>query len=72
MCDVCKKNNIDYRFLNGKKSVLTPSQFYQVQVGKVSVLRLCYIHDIELFHLGERRFLGQHKSIVPLLKARLT
>ena len=72
MCDVCKKNKIDYRFLNGKKSHLFPSQFYQIQVGKVSILRLCFLHDVELFHLGERRFLNQHKSVVPLLKSRLT
>jgi len=72
MCDVCKKNKIDYRFLNGKKSALSPAQFYQVQVGKTSVLRLCYLHDIELFRVGERRFLSQHRSVIPLLKSRLT
>ena len=72
MCDVCKKNNVDYRFINGRKNHLIPSQFYQVQVGKVSVLRLCYLHDIELFRLGERRFLSIHRSIIPLLRSRLT
>ena len=72
MCDVCKKNKRDYRFLNGKKDMLISSQFYQVQIGKVSVLRLCYSHDIELFKIGERRFINRHKSVVPLLKSRLT
>lgn len=73
MCDVCKKDKRDYRFLNGsKKSFLVSSQFYQVQIGKVSVLRLCYSHDVELFKVGERRFINKHQSVVPLLKSRLT
>lgn len=61
MCEICKSEGIDHRFRNGEdKSFLTTQQLYKVFKNSVAPVRLCYIHSIELFMLGERRFLQEH------------
>jgi hypothetical protein len=60
MCEVCKAEGDDYLFRNGPKKLLTTSNLYKVFKNAIAPIRLCHIHSIELFHLGERRFLHDH------------
>ncbi len=65
MCVVCELSGIDYSFLNGpKKSNLTTGKLYQVFDKKVAHFPICYIHAIELFCFGEKKFLIAHKELV--------
>ncbi len=57
MCDVCSMKGIDTKFVNGKDVGPTVAKFYRVFVGHVAVAQLCRLHDIQLFELGESRFL---------------
>jgi hypothetical protein len=59
MCDVCNTEGVDWRFANGDKK-LQKAAFYKVYVGQVASVSICHIHGIELFSLGERRFLQNH------------
>ncbi len=70
MCDICKVMGQDYKFVCGRKAKISRASMYQVLVGKVAELRLCYLHDIELFHLGERRFMMRHTRIAPVVRAQ--
>jgi len=70
MCDVCKVMGQDYKFLCGRKARICRASLFQVLVGKVAELKLCYLHDIELFHLGERRFMMRHARIGPVVRAQ--
>ncbi len=64
MCDVCVSEKIDWKFVNGSnKSELHPVKLYRVYKDKVAVLKLCHLHGIELFVLGETRFLQIHLSL---------
>ena len=60
MCEICKSEGQDYRFRNGDKAFLSTQQLYTVFKDSVAPVRLCYIHGIELFVLGEKRFLHEH------------
>ena len=64
MCDVCKLNGTDPKFLNGKKTTMRKSTLYRVLVGKIATVTLCHVHDIELFHLGEKRFVLEHVELL--------
>lgn len=68
MCDVCKIRGLDYKFLNGKKDWLKQNFLYKVLVGKTAKVKLCHLHDIELFHMGEKRFVMQHIELLRVLK----
>lgn len=63
MCDVCSVEGKDWKFMNGKHGNLVRSKLYNIYEGKVATLNLCLIHDIELFMLGENRFLEEHLSL---------
>lgn len=63
-CDVCAVRGLDSRFLNGNKTSLRKNHLYKVLVGKVATIKLCHIHDIELFHLGEKRFVMEHIELL--------
>ena len=60
MCEVCSAEGKNYRYLNGPKDIITSEQLYKVFRDSVATVRMCYIHSIELFMLGERRFLQEH------------
>ncbi|MGZ3787386.1 MAG: hypothetical protein ACXVLQ_02620 [Bacteriovorax sp.] len=60
MCEVCHAEGEDYLFRNGPKKVLTTNNLYKVFKNAVAPIKLCHIHSIELFHMGERRFLKEH------------
>ena len=60
MCDVCEARGLDWQFSNAGKDKLEKAKLFQVYKQKISVVKLCYIHSVELFRLGEKRFL-QHE-----------
>ncbi len=70
MCEVCKSEGSDYLFMNGPKKVLTSNNLYKVFKGAVAPVKLCHVHSIELFHLGERRFLKEHLTFARGLAMR--
>lgn len=70
MCEVCRAEGEDYLFKNGAKKMLSISNLYKVFKNAVAPVKLCRVHTIELFHLGERRFLQEHLSFARALAAR--
>ncbi|MEK6625993.1 MAG: hypothetical protein AABY86_13535 [Bdellovibrionota bacterium] len=69
-CDVCLAQGLDSHFLNGKKHSLRRNILYKVLVGKSATIKLCHVHDIELFHLGEKRFVTEHVEMLRTLVNR--
>lgn len=63
MCQVCKIERVDWKFLNGDKRPLSRASFYRVYVGEVKTVSLCYLHSLELFSVGESRFLEAHPGL---------
>lgn len=70
MCEICTSEGKDYRFLNGPKNHVVTQQLYKVYKGHTASVRLCYIHSIELFMVGETRFLKEHLSFARSLATR--
>lgn len=70
MCEVCKSEGKDPIFLNGTKNQMVTQQLYKVYRNSVAPVRLCYIHSIELFMIGEKRFLRRHLSFAYTLATR--
>lgn len=60
MCDVCNSEKIDYKMRCGKNDKLYTNKLYMVFKNSTATVKMCYLHDIEFFHLGERRFLMDH------------
>lgn len=64
MCDICKLTNSDKDFVNGDKKELKTVKLQRfASTLHKSTLRLCYIHDIEFFISGERRFVEKYYHI---------
>lgn len=61
MCDVCECEGLDWKFSNGDKG-LEKAYLYRVYLGQVASLKICYLHSLELFTMGETRFLRNHLS----------
>ncbi|MBC7714398.1 MAG: hypothetical protein H7177_13720 [Rhizobacter sp.] len=70
MCDICQSEGKDPAFVNGPKDVISTQQLYKVYKNSVAPVRLCYIHSIELFMIGEKRFLKEHLSFARVLITR--
>ncbi len=70
MCEICTSEGIDPAFVNGPKDHMSTAQLYKVYKNSVAPVRLCYIHSIELFMLGEKRFLKEHLSFARALITR--
>lgn len=70
MCDVCKAEGIDWEFVNGKKTNLRNAKLYRVYMGRVANVKLCHLHDVQLFVLGEQRFLKEHIGLAKTLSAK--
>ena len=66
MCDVCNSENVDYKKKCGKKDRLFTNKFHMVYKNSIAQVKMCYLHDIEFFHVGESRFLRAH---IPFAKA---
>ncbi|GAB4018513.1 MAG: hypothetical protein Fur0010_19770 [Bdellovibrio sp.] len=63
MCDVCQLEGIDPEFRNGNKVPKYFAKLYRVYQGKIANIRMCHLHAIELFCIGESRFLQNHISL---------
>jgi len=70
MCEICKVDGNNYLFRNGTKTKLTGNYLYKIFKDKVAPIRLCHIHSIELFHIGEKRFLMQHLNYARAIAKR--
>lgn len=67
MCEVCHIEGKDPKFVNGLKSSAIPNKLYRVFKDKIADVRLCHVHSIELFMLGEMRFVKNHISFARTL-----
>lgn len=65
MCDVCRSEEMDVSQMNGEKPHRVGVRLFRVYQGRVATINLCYLHTLELFQLGERRFLKGH---IPLAR----
>lgn len=70
MCEVCKTEGKDYLFVNGPKKYLYTNTLYKVFKQSVASVKLCYVHNIELFMIGESRFLKEHLPFARKLATR--
>lgn len=70
MCEVCQIEGKDPKFINGLKHVSIPSKLYRVFKDKIADIRLCHVHSIELFVLGEKRFVKSHIQFARSLSAK--
>jgi hypothetical protein len=70
MCDVCKAEGADFLFKNGPKKVLQINNLYKVFKNSIAPIKLCHIHSVELFHIGEPRFLKEHIDFARSLAMR--
>ena len=64
MCDICKAQKLDSRFINGKKYRLYSRTLHTIFQNKITPIKLCFIHDIELFTFGEKRFVQFYPKFV--------
>lgn len=62
MCDVCQEEGRDYKFHNGNRP-LNHCKFYRVYKSQVATVKLCHLHSIELFCVGENRFLESYPKL---------
>ena len=70
MCDVCRLEELKVEELNGSKPHRHNVKLYRVYQGRVAMVHLCYLHTLELFQIGERRFLGSHLPLAQSLAHR--
>ncbi len=59
MCDCCKAEGRDPRFLCGD-TPFRSAHLYKVYMGRTASVKLCRLCDIELFKGGENRFLQKN------------
>jgi hypothetical protein len=62
MCDVCNLEGLDWVFATGGKK-LVKNKLYKVYTEKAAQVKLCTLHDIELFKFGEKKFLSAHLKL---------
>lgn len=70
MCEVCQAEGKNYLFVNGPKNYLYNNNLYKVFKNSIASVRLCYVHSIELFTIGETRFLKEHLPYARKLATR--
>jgi hypothetical protein len=56
MCDCCKAEGRNEKFSCGD-SPLRSASLYKVYMGRTASVKLCRLCDIQLFRIGESRFL---------------
>ena len=59
MCDCCEAEGRNPEFHTGSLKILR-AKLFKIYVGKTASVKLCRLCDIELFSLGEIRFLENH------------
>jgi len=64
VCVVCDLYHVDWRFKNGKFTKLVKVNLFRVFSKKVANLDLCRLHDLEIFKIGEVRFLANYMKLV--------
>jgi hypothetical protein len=64
MCDVCRFEGMDYKQINYPKTKIIQRSLYTVVKQQIISFKLCYIHDIELFAVGESRFMENHPNLL--------
>lgn len=69
MCDLCQSQGKDYKFRNGARKELYTRKLYNVYPGHLMKVKLCFLHDYELFLMGESRFADKYPSFVVTLKS---
>jgi hypothetical protein len=60
MCHVCRITQQNTAVLNGRKPLSVPVKLYTFYHQHRARLVLCHYHSVELFKLGERRFLMEY------------
>lgn len=64
MCDICKLINSDPKYTNGARFVLRVNELLKYgSMVNLKKVNLCYLHDIEFFVIGERRFLERYYNV---------
>jgi hypothetical protein len=63
MCDVCRNYQLNWKQLNGQKMYLEDKRLYTFYHRHRARLTLCHSHAVDLFHLGERRFLDRYRRL---------
>lgn len=73
MCDVCKQIHLDSKTLNGEREGLRKVKLLKYSPElRTDTLKLCYVHDIEFFVTGERRFFEKYFHIVQNYRSTYT
>lgn len=70
MCHLCEVYDYDTFTLNGPKSHGETVRLYTFYHSHRARLVLCHYHSVELFHLGERRFLMEYVKLAHALLER--
>lgn len=58
-CDCCKAEGRNSEYMNGNTK-LCRAKLFKVYMGRTATVKLCRLCDIELFRVGESRFLQNH------------
>lgn len=69
MCDVCRNYNLNWKQINGPLKPLEQQRLYTFYHRHRARLSLCHYHAVDLFHLGERRFLERYNRLAHDLMA---
>jgi len=70
VCEVCRCEGDDWMFRNGEKSKLSGVKLYRVYQGREARAQLCHLHALQLFTMGERRFLRSHLGFARIIADR--
>ena len=71
MCEVCRIEGLDFNQINGPKHRKVRRPF-RSDNGKATLdIVLCYVHDIEYFVLGNKKFFERYKKFAAFIKNRL-
>lgn len=60
MCYVCSLEQKNFGNATGVKGRITTRKMFRAYTNATAIVKLCYVHDIELHVTGEERFLRNH------------
>ncbi|MBT3984642.1 MAG: hypothetical protein HOE90_25015 [Bacteriovoracaceae bacterium] len=65
MCDACRSLNLNPEKINGQDRAAYQkiSNIYGLSPTETLQVSLCYFHDVELFTLGEKRFMEKLQDL---------
>ncbi len=72
MCEICQSEGRDAKYMNGDKPTQMHAKLYRVFKDKVAPIRICHVHNIELFSFGETSFIRRHINFAYYLSKRGT